>query len=309
VPDIPALLIRGHEPEYLQWFFQHFAYNPDAIAPSDIAEYVCAIQQPGALRAGLAIYEDCSASAAQVARHTEQPLDIPVVGFGGDACLGGLTLPASRQSRRKPPAGWWNTPATGCPRNVRTSLSSRRSSWRGRPTKSDTGSLTGLFHRSARPSAHDRVAQVQHAIALEGVVGIGEEHRAGVAAEEAHPFTQDTGTTSIATSSTSPAENACPPRSPAVTRRSQRTEQPGRLTEQTAHLGAAVGLVPLCQRPVAHLLDPDRPYERGEPRRRRVLHVGRLPGHLAILPTRGPGPPVGSVSGGCGRQRRERTLA
>ncbi|HEY3015116.1 MAG TPA: alpha/beta fold hydrolase [Nocardioides sp.] len=47
VPDIPALLIRGHEPEYLQWFFQHFAYDPDAIAPPDVAEYVRAIRQPG----------------------------------------------------------------------------------------------------------------------------------------------------------------------------------------------------------------------------------------------------------------------
>ena len=28
----------------------------------------------------------------QVARHAEQPLDIPVVGFGGEACLGRLTL-------------------------------------------------------------------------------------------------------------------------------------------------------------------------------------------------------------------------
>lgn len=92
VPDIPALLIGGHEPEYLQWFFQHFAYHPDAIAPSDVAKYVRAIRQPGALRARLAVYEEYFTSAAQVARHVEQPLDIPVVGFGGEACLGGLTL-------------------------------------------------------------------------------------------------------------------------------------------------------------------------------------------------------------------------
>jgi len=92
VPDIPALLIAGHEREYLQWFFQHFAYDPDAITPSDVEEYVRAIQQPGALRAGLAVYGEYFTSADQVARHAERPLDIPVVAYGGEACLGGLTL-------------------------------------------------------------------------------------------------------------------------------------------------------------------------------------------------------------------------
>jgi hypothetical protein len=59
-----------------------FAYDPDATGPSDIAEYVRAIQQPEALRAGLAVYEEYFISAAQAARHAEQPLDIPVVGIG-----------------------------------------------------------------------------------------------------------------------------------------------------------------------------------------------------------------------------------
>ncbi len=51
-----------------------------------------AIRQPGALRAGLAVYEEYFTSAGQVARHAERALDIPVVGYGGEACLGGLTL-------------------------------------------------------------------------------------------------------------------------------------------------------------------------------------------------------------------------
>ena len=54
------------------------------------------------------------------------------------------------------------------------------------------------------------------------------------------------------------------------------------LTEHASRLGAAVGFVPLRERPVAHLLDPDRPGERGERGRRRVRHVGRLAGHLAM---------------------------
>ena len=39
-------------------------------------------------------------------------------------------------------------------------------------------------------SALDRVVQVQHPVALDHLVGIVEEHGAGVAAEEAHSFTQ-----------------------------------------------------------------------------------------------------------------------
>jgi pimeloyl-ACP methyl ester carboxylesterase len=92
VPDVPALLIAGHEREYLQWFFQHFAHDPSAIDPADVEEYVRAIRQPGALRAGLAVYEQYFTTADQVARHARDPLTIPAVGFGGAACLAGLTL-------------------------------------------------------------------------------------------------------------------------------------------------------------------------------------------------------------------------
>jgi len=92
VPDVPALLIAGHEREYLQWFFQHFAYDPAAIGPEDLEEYVRAIRQPGALRAGLAVYEQYFTTADQVAGYAKEPLTIPAVGFGGEACLGGLTL-------------------------------------------------------------------------------------------------------------------------------------------------------------------------------------------------------------------------
>jgi len=92
VPDVPALLIAGHEREYLQWYFQHFAYDPDAVDAEDVEQYVRAICQPGALRAGLAVYQEYFTTAEQIAEHAERPLEIPVVGFGGEACLGGLTL-------------------------------------------------------------------------------------------------------------------------------------------------------------------------------------------------------------------------
>ncbi len=92
VPDLPELLIAGKERPYLRWFFEHFAYDPDAITPADLDVYVDAIGQVGALRAGLAVYQDFFTSADQVAALAKTPLEIPVRAYGGVACLGGLTL-------------------------------------------------------------------------------------------------------------------------------------------------------------------------------------------------------------------------
>jgi pimeloyl-ACP methyl ester carboxylesterase len=92
VPDLPELLVRGHERPYLQGFFEHFAYDPSAIGAADVDEYVAAVTQVGALRAGLAVYQAYFETAEQVATLAKTPLEIPVVAYGGDACLGELTL-------------------------------------------------------------------------------------------------------------------------------------------------------------------------------------------------------------------------
>jgi pimeloyl-ACP methyl ester carboxylesterase len=92
VPDLPELLIAGKERPYLRWFFEHFAYDPAAITAADLDIYVDAIGQAGALRAGLAVYQDFFTSADQVTALAKTPLEIPVRAYGGAACLGGLTL-------------------------------------------------------------------------------------------------------------------------------------------------------------------------------------------------------------------------
>jgi pimeloyl-ACP methyl ester carboxylesterase len=96
VPDLPELLIAGKERPYLRWFFEHFAYNPAAITAADLDEYVNAITAVGALRAGLAVYQQFFATADQVAALAKTPLEIPVRAFGGDSCLGDLTLTSVR---------------------------------------------------------------------------------------------------------------------------------------------------------------------------------------------------------------------
>ena len=96
VPDLPELLIAGKERPYLRWFFEHFAYNPAAITPADLDEYVDAITAVGALRAGLAVYQQFFDSADQVAALAKTPLEIPVRAYGGVACLGDFTLTSVR---------------------------------------------------------------------------------------------------------------------------------------------------------------------------------------------------------------------
>jgi pimeloyl-ACP methyl ester carboxylesterase len=91
VPDIPFALLQGREDLYLRWFFQHYAYDPSAVTDEDIAVYVGAMTHVGALRAGLEYYTSFFDSAAQNEKHRERPLDIPVLAWGGEACLGPLT--------------------------------------------------------------------------------------------------------------------------------------------------------------------------------------------------------------------------
>ncbi|MFN0305773.1 MAG: alpha/beta fold hydrolase [Burkholderiales bacterium] len=84
-PDLPEWLVQGRERAYLSWFYREFSWQPDAIGPADIDEYVRCYTQPGALRSGFAYYrniprnkEDNCALAASGFR-----LKMPVLAIGG----------------------------------------------------------------------------------------------------------------------------------------------------------------------------------------------------------------------------------
>jgi pimeloyl-ACP methyl ester carboxylesterase len=91
VPDIPAALIAGREDVYLRWFFDTFAYDPSAITEAAIADCVHAMAGVGGLRAGLEYYKAYFTSADQNRAHAQQRLAMPVMAWGGEACLGPLT--------------------------------------------------------------------------------------------------------------------------------------------------------------------------------------------------------------------------
>ncbi len=91
VPDVPHALIAGREDVYLGHIFRSYAYDPAAVRPQRMQQYVDAMRQVGALRAGLEYYQAYFTSAAQNTHHAETKLTMPVLAMAGEACLGPLT--------------------------------------------------------------------------------------------------------------------------------------------------------------------------------------------------------------------------
>ncbi len=84
-PDLPEVLVQGRERAYLSWFYREFSWQPNAIGPADLDEYVRCYTAPGALRSGFAYYrniprnkDDNRALAASGFR-----LRMPVLAIGG----------------------------------------------------------------------------------------------------------------------------------------------------------------------------------------------------------------------------------
>ena len=92
-PDLPEALITGRERTYLQWFYQTFAYKPDAIDDDALDEFVRTYSQPGALRAGFNFYRAIGQDAADNAAllKTGFKLPMPVLAVGG-----GVSYPHGR---------------------------------------------------------------------------------------------------------------------------------------------------------------------------------------------------------------------
>lgn len=92
-PDLPEALITGRERVYLKWFYDTFAYKPDAIDAEALDEFVRTYSEPGALRAGFAYYraipQDAAENAALLATGFRLPM--PVLAIGG-----GVSYPHGR---------------------------------------------------------------------------------------------------------------------------------------------------------------------------------------------------------------------
>jgi pimeloyl-ACP methyl ester carboxylesterase len=88
--DLPEALVSGREDIYLGWFYQNYGYQPGAISPADMQEYLRTYRQPGALRAGFSYYR----ALEQDVEHNEAllkqkgKLTMPVLALGGGKGFG-----------------------------------------------------------------------------------------------------------------------------------------------------------------------------------------------------------------------------
>ena len=77
VPDVPEMLVEGHEREYLTWFYRHTC-NP-AITKEDIDEYVSHYSAPGGMRAGFEYYRAVPEDIKQNEEYSKVKLPMPVL--------------------------------------------------------------------------------------------------------------------------------------------------------------------------------------------------------------------------------------
>lgn len=85
VADLPELLIRGKEREYLDWFLRRKTANPQTFSEADIDEYERVFNREGGLRAGLAYYRSAALSARQNRElSTKGKLRMPVLALSAD---------------------------------------------------------------------------------------------------------------------------------------------------------------------------------------------------------------------------------
>jgi pimeloyl-ACP methyl ester carboxylesterase len=65
VPDLPEVLLAGHERDYIAWFLQNKTHDPDAFSDAEIDAYADSFAAAGGIRAGLAYYRAAARSAEQ----------------------------------------------------------------------------------------------------------------------------------------------------------------------------------------------------------------------------------------------------
>ncbi|PZG14456.1 hydrolase [Nonomuraea aridisoli] len=87
-PDVPEMLIAGHERELITYMIKNERVHPDTATPDALEEYVRCYSMPGGIRSMLAIYRAMLVDAEQNRQAARTKLDIPVLALGGEAFIG-----------------------------------------------------------------------------------------------------------------------------------------------------------------------------------------------------------------------------
>ena len=88
VPDLPEALVAGREKIYLNWFYQNYSRNPEAISDTDLDEYVRTYSQPGAMKAAFEYYRAYFEDTERGRKYAKTKLQMPVLTIGADSVYG-----------------------------------------------------------------------------------------------------------------------------------------------------------------------------------------------------------------------------
>lgn len=88
-PDIPELLTRGRERDYIAAQIRAWSHVKDAVSDADLDEYAARYAEPGAMSAGFALYRALPEDARLAAALRDMPLEPPVMTIGGRQSVGG----------------------------------------------------------------------------------------------------------------------------------------------------------------------------------------------------------------------------
>ncbi len=103
--DLPERLLHGREQDYLTAFMAERFYDHSRFDPTDIEIYARAMALPGRTRGGMEWYRTLDADHAAALAYKEQPLEMPVLGLGGDQRFGAQMVPMLEEFATKVTGG------------------------------------------------------------------------------------------------------------------------------------------------------------------------------------------------------------
>lgn len=90
LPDLPEMLVQGHERAYLGWLFAQKSHNGEVFTPDALDEYTRVFALPGGARAAFSYYRAAFSETGlqQNRRRAATRLPMPVLAVGGQYSVG-----------------------------------------------------------------------------------------------------------------------------------------------------------------------------------------------------------------------------
>jgi len=103
--DLPERLIHGREQDYISAFMAERFYDHSRFDPVDIDIYARAMALPGRTRGGMEWYRTLDVDHAAALAYKKQPLEMPLLGLGGDQRFGAQMVPMLEEFATKVTGG------------------------------------------------------------------------------------------------------------------------------------------------------------------------------------------------------------